>query len=268
MPTHTGTASTPLQFSGQYTDAETGLVYLRARYYDPTTAQFLTIDPLLPATGTPYAYVVGNPLNAVDPAGTCASGDTWCWITGTAKVVSGAAEVLGAEEVGGGLFGAESIIEGLEQLADPGQPAPQMSTTEYTDGGGGACSPSDPTGAGIDRGDGRDILGHFAGASGYGKAAEAAGLAKYASRTGLQPVSTQVRASLGDGSSRYYDGLALKADGTWEGVEVKSGVARKSASQTRFDESVNNGNAASALLNGSKIRITSVADQWMPYGSG
>lgn len=63
QPTHSGTATTNLQFSGQYTDPETSLNYLRARYYDPTTTQFLTIDPQLAQTGTPYAYVTGNPLN-------------------------------------------------------------------------------------------------------------------------------------------------------------------------------------------------------------
>lgn len=30
----------PFQFAGQYTDASTGLIYMRGRWYDPTTAQF------------------------------------------------------------------------------------------------------------------------------------------------------------------------------------------------------------------------------------
>ena len=37
----TGTATTTLGYAGQYTDAEPGLIYLRARYYDPATAQAL-----------------------------------------------------------------------------------------------------------------------------------------------------------------------------------------------------------------------------------
>ena len=37
----TGTATTTLGYAGQYTDAESGLIYLRARYYDPATAQAL-----------------------------------------------------------------------------------------------------------------------------------------------------------------------------------------------------------------------------------
>ncbi len=48
---------------GEYTDAESGLQYLRARYYDPATGQFLSRDPLEHISRTPYAYVDNNPLN-------------------------------------------------------------------------------------------------------------------------------------------------------------------------------------------------------------
>jgi RHS repeat-associated protein len=65
----TGTATTPLLYAGQYRDAESGLYYLRARYYDPSTAQFLSRDPLVAATRSPYAYVGGDPLNGVDASG-------------------------------------------------------------------------------------------------------------------------------------------------------------------------------------------------------
>lgn len=68
---YTGTATTPLQFAAGYTDAETGFVYLRARYYDPATAEFLTVDPLLNATQAAYTYVNDNPLNLTDPSGDC-----------------------------------------------------------------------------------------------------------------------------------------------------------------------------------------------------
>lgn len=66
---HTGTADTPLRWNGQYQDPGTGLYYLRARYYDPTTAQLLTRDPLAVLSGHPYAYAQDDPLNAADPAG-------------------------------------------------------------------------------------------------------------------------------------------------------------------------------------------------------
>ncbi|MGN6255347.1 MAG: RHS repeat-associated core domain-containing protein [Solirubrobacterales bacterium] len=65
----TGTATTPLGFAGQYTDAETGLQYLRARFYDPGTGQFLSRDPLEGVTGQPYSYALDNPLDRVDPSG-------------------------------------------------------------------------------------------------------------------------------------------------------------------------------------------------------
>jgi RHS repeat-associated protein len=66
-----GTATTPFMFTGQYRDAESGLYYLRARYYDSTTAQFLSRDPLVAATRSPYGYVGDNPVNGSDPEGLC-----------------------------------------------------------------------------------------------------------------------------------------------------------------------------------------------------
>jgi RHS repeat-associated protein len=38
------------------------LIYLRARTYDPATAQFLSVDPLVGATRAPYTYVEDNSL--------------------------------------------------------------------------------------------------------------------------------------------------------------------------------------------------------------
>ena len=64
----TGTTS-PLGYDGQYTSSDTGLVYLRARAYDPSTAQFLTVNPAVMTTRAPYTYVSDNPLNADDPTG-------------------------------------------------------------------------------------------------------------------------------------------------------------------------------------------------------
>ncbi len=69
LTSHTGTASSPVGYSGNWTDPDTGLVYLRARDYDPATAQFLTVDPLVDQTRQPYAYVASNPLTRTDPTG-------------------------------------------------------------------------------------------------------------------------------------------------------------------------------------------------------
>jgi len=64
----TGTIS-PLGYDGQYTSSDTGLIYLRARVYDPATAQFLSVDPLAGLTRAPYTYANDNPLTYTDPAG-------------------------------------------------------------------------------------------------------------------------------------------------------------------------------------------------------
>lgn len=66
---HTGTATTPLGYDGQYTSPDTVLIYLRNRVYDPTTAQFLTRDPLDPITQEVYSYAQDDPLNQADPTG-------------------------------------------------------------------------------------------------------------------------------------------------------------------------------------------------------
>jgi len=60
--------STPFGFEGGYTDA-TGLIYLVRRYYDPATSQFLSVDPLVNETGTPYAFTGGDPVNGTDSSG-------------------------------------------------------------------------------------------------------------------------------------------------------------------------------------------------------
>jgi RHS repeat-associated protein len=66
---HTGTATTPLGYDAQYTSTDTGLIYLRARVYDPATAQFLSVDPALPITRAPYTYANDDPLSFRDPTG-------------------------------------------------------------------------------------------------------------------------------------------------------------------------------------------------------
>jgi RHS repeat-associated protein len=81
----TGTLANPFGYAGQFTDSESELLYLRARYYDPTTAQFISRDPLVESTGEAYVYVGDNPLNGIDPTGLSwlsnwwnAHYDSWC----------------------------------------------------------------------------------------------------------------------------------------------------------------------------------------------
>jgi RHS repeat-associated protein len=69
ITSHTGTATTPLLYDGEYADPTTGLYFLRTRYYDPNTVQFLTRDPLEASTKAPYGYAGDDPLDASDPSG-------------------------------------------------------------------------------------------------------------------------------------------------------------------------------------------------------
>ena len=62
---------TPYKFNGKELDAETGLYYYGARYYNPATALWLGVDPLAskyPGV-SPYVYCVSNPVKYIDPDG-------------------------------------------------------------------------------------------------------------------------------------------------------------------------------------------------------
>ena len=98
--TTTGTTSC-FGYAGQYTDTETGLQWLRARYYDPTTAQFLTLDPLTASTGARYAYARGNPVTRSDPTGLCNAG---CWLAWTAVGLGVHALTVATAGIGDGVL--------------------------------------------------------------------------------------------------------------------------------------------------------------------
>lgn len=66
---HTGLADSAFGFTGNWSDPTTGLLYLRARDYDPVTGQFLSVDPAVERTRQPYAYTGNNPVLLTDPTG-------------------------------------------------------------------------------------------------------------------------------------------------------------------------------------------------------
>jgi RHS repeat-associated protein len=151
----TGTSTTPLGYDGQYTNSDTGLIYLRARIYDPATAQFLTTDPMEPLTRAPYSYAHDNPLNKSDPAGLCSINpfsSSGCLSEGVEAGVHFAEEhpvatgiVLGVAAVATG--GAALAVEGslaTGALAGgsfaAGAGAATLDTSKCLNGNAGACA--------------------------------------------------------------------------------------------------------------------------------
>jgi len=137
---HTGTAGTALQYDGQYTDAESGLQYLQARYYDPGTGQFLSQDPAVAETGQPYAYSADDPLNLSDPSGYSAVAVCGSY-GGTVHIVVGvdvSAEVC--EWYGSGGWTATTIAVSAGGGVGLGA-SPDVAYTEAVDPG--ANSPTD-----------------------------------------------------------------------------------------------------------------------------
>ena len=65
-----GTLTNPFRFTAREFDAETGLQFSRARYYDPNAGRFVSEDPIgFRAGNNFYQYVLNDPLNSIDPLG-------------------------------------------------------------------------------------------------------------------------------------------------------------------------------------------------------
>jgi RHS repeat-associated protein len=100
-------------FTGEQHDPATGLLYLRARYYQPGLGRFLSADAVQPnAPGTQgynlYAYVANNPTTWVDPTGHLAS----------------YAEFLYIKSMAGGSRGPRGVPAGLGRRPLALQPNP------------------------------------------------------------------------------------------------------------------------------------------------
>ena len=72
--THTGSSVQPFTFTGEQVDPEAGLVFLRARYYDPKIGRFIGRDLFVgqtykPNGQNPYIYTLNRPNMDTDPAG-------------------------------------------------------------------------------------------------------------------------------------------------------------------------------------------------------
>ncbi|WP_369928840.1 RHS repeat-associated core domain-containing protein [Xanthomonas sp. NCPPB 2632] len=76
-PYGTISRGTPVEgpgYAGHVEDTDSGLVYMQARYYDPSVGRFLSVDPVTTKAGTPtefgrFTYTANDPIGKVDPDG-------------------------------------------------------------------------------------------------------------------------------------------------------------------------------------------------------
>ncbi len=136
----------PYRYRGYYYDVETGLYYLKTRYYDPITCRFINADSYLQTAQGFYdknvfSYCENDPVNRVDT-----EGDFWLFgvigavagaiIGGVSKVVANACTgrplqegVIGAA-VGGAVSGAIVATTGNTALASYAGSAAGSATEE------------------------------------------------------------------------------------------------------------------------------------------
>lgn len=114
------TANPPLRtsfsFTGRELDSESGLLYYRARYYDPTIGRFLQHDPQPGTLNVPstvvnsYVYASNNPFNITDPSGQSVLGVILGVILIAVAIVVAAVAIIAiaaiATAVGGAIGGA------------------------------------------------------------------------------------------------------------------------------------------------------------------
>ena len=137
-----GTNDTPFLFNGRYgVQADpNGLLYMKARYYNPFLCRFINPDPTGFSGGLNfYAYANGNPASLLDPFGL----GVWTSVFGGLRMVGGGIEatvgftfagvtaetlVGGAAGVAVGLHGVDSFQTGFRQMIS-GQQATSLTSS-------------------------------------------------------------------------------------------------------------------------------------------
>ena len=117
-PEDLGPAASLLQYCGALghpSENTTGLIYMRARYYDPVLGRFISEDPARDG-GNWYAYAGNNSVGMVDPDGRAAkdwlTNDLWIrWDDTKSHLHWGDAEgELGAVKAGGAISHKERFV--------------------------------------------------------------------------------------------------------------------------------------------------------------
>jgi len=151
------------------------------RYYDPVSAQFVSVDPALSVTGQPYSYAGSDPANRVDSLGLsgggfrdfCSgnSGSDRCQTTTTwGQVLVGTGIVLGVVAAATGV-GAVIEVAGVASAVGAGATAAEAGSGAIGYGLAAVVSGSVATGVDGSRFGGQDqaaCVGEYLGIVGVG----------------------------------------------------------------------------------------------------
>ena len=218
----------PFRYRGYYYDVDTGLYYLPARYYDPTTGRFISADDIEYADPETinglnlYAYCGNNPVMNIDPTGH----DFWSWLLGIFIVVAAVALTVFTAGIaapisaalGGGMLGA--VVGGAVAGAIGGA----ITSFAFSVAGQGIAN-------GFDNIDWGQVLiqtaiGAATGAifGGFGGGIKYARATNYLKSNGITNVKgtlknfkgiPSVKTSKGLRAFRYYDGYKALQKGKW-----------------------------------------------------
>jgi RHS repeat-associated protein len=255
-----GSSSNGPGYTGHVNDADSGLVYMQARYYDPAIGRFISVDPHGIEPGlvgfSRYAYGRNNPVFYIDPDGMYES-PAWmratipgqvAWDNAVTSWQDGrpgmavayatsmlAEQALSVATLGGGQVATSSARAGV-------QLAPQAATVAEKKAA--------------------QLLTNKA----AGKAAEALA-AKELVAEGNTILGSQVTVKTSQGY-RVIDHLIQTVEGKIVAVEVKAGGAARSATQVAKDEAMASEGAkiisknAPKDLQGLELKIDTVVRQY------
>ena len=130
----------PIKYAGEFYDSDTGLYYLRARYYDPKVGRFTSLDEVTGNISNPldmnrYVYGRNNPVKYKDPSGKVAIADdaiiiviiagtvvvtTYAWLTspeGQKAIADGATAIYNGVVIAGKAV-SDAVISAANAMAN------------------------------------------------------------------------------------------------------------------------------------------------------